>query len=292
MYLRRDELKPYVTPPGEQLVSNLMLQLSAGASDWAGQFAALDEIRRLTAFAPTVLVSAGGSNGSGGGLGSIVESVVSLAESLRSALAKNALRCLGELFVGYGPRLNAKLDLSVQACVRRCADSNRFIADEADQTLREICHAASEGHLLGSLLRSLAGRKAAGLRSKVVWGLAMFAQRLGQRASKCRDLPALVEAVSRAVADSSPDVRLSAKAAAIALVAGDLEGRLAGSAGAEVVRIVHAAVPDGVDLNAFDAQDYSAIQRLQGHQKASLPKLPAPSCKDGRATARPGHMLS
>lgn len=243
-YLRRDELQPFPSPPTQRTVGEVVARLK-NKEEWSVQFAALDDLRRLAAFAPAVLLAPGGS------IGPVLDHALELCESPRSALARNGLRCLGELFVAAGHLLDAKLEGVIFPALRRAADTNHFIAEEADQALCEVCHAAGVGRLIGALT-SAAAHKSPGIRSKAIWCLAMVAQRLGRKSSSCREMPALMQIVTKAVADASPDVRSAASAAAIALVVGDpgLMGRFA------------SALPEGIDLASFDACDRRAIMRL------------------------------
>jgi len=167
--------------------------------------------------------------------------------------------------------------------LKRSVDTNRFIADEADLTLIEICNAASEGKLVGVLIE-LANHKIASIRAKSVWGLAALAQRLGRRkeefvsrqASQMQHAMAkLIEAVGRAVEDANPDVRLSARIAAAALVAWDLGGR-----GGSLPLGVLAVVPPGLDLASFDACDRDALRQLKTGGSPRKPSSGMASEKD------------
>jgi len=242
VYLRVDELEPFEVQPK---VSDVIKRLGGTTEQWAVQFDALSEVRRLARFAPSALTVAGSLN-------TVVERTAGLAMSLRSAVAKNALRCLGELFIAFGPKLDVDLPLALGACIRRAADTNRFISEEADQALAGICDVATEERLFNSLAEH-AKHKAASQRAKAVWGIAMLAQRLGGNGG--HTFSHLANLVANHVSDASPDVRLCARAAAAALVAGEY--------GRALPEAILAAVPAGVDLSSFDARDKEAVRSLQ-----------------------------
>lgn len=275
MYLRRDELQPL----GKPLEASDSVVAQLDNEDWAVQFRALDKVRRLVCFAPGVLASSGQ-------LQPAVERTLVHVQSLRSALAKNALRCLGELFVAYGAGLDASLHSAVANSLKRSVDTNRFIADEADQTLIEICYAASEGKLVGVLVE-FSSHKIASMRAKSVWALAVVAQRLGRRKEETVSRQAsqmqhvmgkLIEAVGRTVEDANPDVRLSARIAAAALVAWDLGGR-----GGSLPISVLAVVPPGLDLGSFDACDRDAMRQFKS---GSSPRKPSSGITSERDSDR------
>merc|ERR1719265_1780206 len=104
---------------------------------------AMEDVRRLAKFAPNRLVGVGRAAEGGARLRKVVSSVATLADSLRSALAKLALRVIGELLSTYGNSryLDLELEGCLQVTVKRAIDTNTFIQEEADATLRTICKA-------------------------------------------------------------------------------------------------------------------------------------------------------
>eukprot|EP00927_Polykrikos_kofoidii_P005432 TRINITY_DN12154_c0_g1_i4.p1 TRINITY_DN12154_c0_g1~~TRINITY_DN12154_c0_g1_i4.p1 ORF type:complete len:740 (+),score=140.16 TRINITY_DN12154_c0_g1_i4:330-2222(+) len=208
----RSDLTPFDGPL--PTVQQLLRRLGGTTEAWKTQFAAIDEVRRLTVFASNVLLA------DSGGLGSIVEGVIVHTQSLRSALAKNALRCLGELFASLSPRQMDRLLLpALPACIRRAADTNRFISEEAERALQEIAVAGSVGKLVGPLVEN-AGHKNPLIRVKAVWALGLLVQRLRtkDREGSTSSIPAAVsQAVARAMEDANAEVRQAARLASNAL---------------------------------------------------------------------------
>lgn len=247
-YLAREELAPFAAPPEERFVVDVLKRLESGA-DWSEQFGAIDDARRLSRFAPRLLVGCGQVK-------RLVSVIVGLVESLRSALAKNALRCAGELFASLGRKMDSEIELCVPAILRRAADTNAFIAEEAEAALREVCRTASEVRLLTQLLAGAAHRRAE-IRARATWCLAMLAQRQlrGRSNGKGADLRPITEAAVKAIADASADVRQSGRFIASVLVGG---GALEeGTAKAKL----QASVFQGTDPASFDAFDPDAIRR-------------------------------
>jgi len=87
-YLWRHELRQFDMPPCDQTAVNILANLCAPSSDWATHFAALNDTRRLAIFAPRLLMVQQR-------LPTALRRILLFAESPRSSLAKNALRCLG-----------------------------------------------------------------------------------------------------------------------------------------------------------------------------------------------------
>lgn len=122
-YLLRIELKRFDLPPCEKTAVSVLARLNAPSSDWEAHFGALNDVRCLFVFAPSLLLV-------DRRLQTTLERILLFAESARSSLAKNALRCLGDLFNAHGRRLERFLDDCLTSCVRRAADMNHFISDE------------------------------------------------------------------------------------------------------------------------------------------------------------------
>jgi len=244
-YLSYDELTPFTSLPDEAQISKVFEHLGTSIG-WAEQFKAIDDTRRLARFEPRLLAS-------GGRLRKIVALIAQLVESLRSALAKNALRCISELFATFGPRLDHEIDLSLPAILRRAADTNSFISDEAEAALREVCRSATEAKLVAPVLAGASHRKAE-IRAHAVWCVAMLVQRSLQRGEAGqRELRTLSDAAVKYLSDANADVRYSARMVAMVIAGRNvLLNELPGEAK------LKAAVPAGVDTASFDAFDPDA----------------------------------
>lgn len=258
-YLEYDDLQPFDPPANEALLQEVLKGLGADA-DWNAQFQAIDDMRRLARHAPRLVASDRAR------LRKVVSLVVALADSLRSALAKNALRCIAELFAALGSRMDPDLDPVLSALLRRAADTNAFISEEADVSLREACRlAGSDARLLVPVQATLSHRRPE-LRARAVWCLAMLAQRLRNAATASpgshrtdEQLRVVAEAAAKTLTDANPDVRLAARLAALAL---------SGAPGLEelpvAAKLQSAAAASGIDPQAFDAFDLDACRPFAG----------------------------
>jgi len=189
-YLAREDLHPLApAQEGEDFLSDVLRRLSS-SDDWSLQFGAIDDARRLARFAPRVLVSSGQTR-------KLVGSIASLVESLRSSLAKNALRCMGELFAALGKKMDQCLDAFLPVVLKRAADTNVFISEEAGATLREICWHAGDAKALAPALAAATNRQPK-IRIQAVSCLAMLAQRLRGKGSLARtSVQAIIEATMK-----------------------------------------------------------------------------------------------
>lgn len=265
-YLTFDELTPFAQPPDERFAGEMAERLSSPSPaspgspgnkevDWVAQFRAMDDFRRLMKHTPRLLIGK-----DGGRLRKLVGCVVSMADNLRSTLAKNGLRCVAELFSAFGTTryMDLELENCLQVAFKRSVDKNTFIAEEADITLIEIIKAANEAKLPTPLLSSAASRRPE-VRAKAVRCLAMLAQRLAARGQAAnRDLKAIAELCAKALSDANADVRQSAKIVAVALDRAAADGALDDCSALAKLR---AAIPAGIDVNTFDAFDMDAGAR-------------------------------
>eukprot|EP00928_Gymnodinium_smaydae_P012427 TRINITY_DN14506_c0_g1_i1.p1 TRINITY_DN14506_c0_g1~~TRINITY_DN14506_c0_g1_i1.p1 ORF type:complete len:560 (-),score=112.14 TRINITY_DN14506_c0_g1_i1:159-1838(-) len=268
-YLRRDELPAFERPVDDRVVADVLQRLGAG-DDWAAQFGAIDDARRLARFAPRQVTT-------GGHLHKLVALIVALVESLRSALARNALRCTGELFATFGKSMDRETEVCLPPLLRRAADTNAFLAGEADAALREVCREASEARLLPPILAAWTSSRRAELRVRAVWCMAMVAQRGVHARSQqaLKDLRSLADVCVKALGDASADVRRVAR-----LLAQVLAPVLSPGAVLEdcpVAAKLLAALPAGYNSQASDADAFDY----------ELARSSTPSCSQSRSAPRP-----
>lgn len=248
----------------ERFVADTLRRLGA-LDSWSEQFAAIDDVRRLVRFAPKALVV-------GGHLRKTVSLITALIDSLRSALAKNALRCMGELFVTFGKRMDSEIDASMPVILRRATDTNAFIAEEAECCIRDVCRIAAEAKLLPMLLGSMTHRQPR-IRERTAWCLAMLTQRIrvvrGPGGSQAGEhLRSIAEAASKALGDANADVRLAAKVAAVTLVAASTAGVLDECLLSP--KLLAAGDIPGVDPAAFDVFDPETMAHRGGPTVRSM----------------------
>jgi len=251
-YLTQEELQPFARDPEDRFIGDVLRRL--GGSEWSEQFTAIDDARRLVHYAPKSLAL-------GGHLRKTAALITTLIDSLRSALAKNALRCMGEMFATFGKRMDPEIELTLPVVMKRASDTNGFIADEAEGTLREVCKVATEAKLLPSLMTAVANRQPR-FRERSIWCVAMFVQRLrlrgpGSHGREHEQLRSAAEAINKALGDANADVRQSARVAAITIMAccgTMLDECMIGP------RIASAVIP-GVDPFEFDVFDADAVLR-------------------------------
>ena len=169
--LRTDELKALPAPPPEATLKSLLEQLRS--DDWSAHFDAINLLRRLVAWADEC-----GDGGMIAHLHSINLLLIGYADSLRSALAKNAVVCFRELFAHIGHKMEADLDLIVPVLIKKAGESNGFICDEANKALSTMVQSVSESRAIAALLGSASHRNPAA-RAKAAAHLAKALELMG-----------------------------------------------------------------------------------------------------------------
>lgn len=61
--------------------------------------------------------------------------MINIADSLRSSLAKNALITIGDMFTNLKRCMEPSMDRIIKILLKKGADTNAFISDEAEKCL-------------------------------------------------------------------------------------------------------------------------------------------------------------
>eukprot|EP01062_Namystynia_karyoxenos_P003390 TRINITY_DN1120_c0_g1_i1.p1 TRINITY_DN1120_c0_g1~~TRINITY_DN1120_c0_g1_i1.p1 ORF type:complete len:1159 (+),score=330.23 TRINITY_DN1120_c0_g1_i1:186-3662(+) len=169
-------------------------------TDWRKHFDALTTLRALAAHHPQVLAPH---------LQAVAAAIVKSAMCLRSAIARHALVALGDLVTYMQRRADACLGEPVgvlHALLRRCAEPNHFLAEEAERSISAMVAHCSTARVLAALAPQLA-HKAEKHRAKAAKVLYAAVEKLGAAAFEIRDLGGLLAGVHRLLTDSSFETR-------------------------------------------------------------------------------------
>eukprot|EP00743_Colponemidia_sp_Colp-15_P007986 GILK01008649.1.p1 GENE.GILK01008649.1~~GILK01008649.1.p1 ORF type:complete len:1647 (-),score=313.75 GILK01008649.1:294-5174(-) len=197
-YLTFDELRPLVNPELE--LKRLSVDLKEG--DWMKQFEALSTVRRIVAHHTNVLGTAQ--------LHAVTLEVLIHVDSLRSSLARNAMLCMADMFSCLKRQMDADLDQVVPVLLKRAADTNTFIAEEAEKAMLAMTQCVSENRALGSLL-NCSGNRNVVAKAKIASYLERVVERMGPRIAQCKDLDRLVQVTTQLLSEGSSEIRTASK---------------------------------------------------------------------------------
>ena len=98
-----------------------MADLKGG--DWRVQFQATNKLRRLIEFHPDIILNSSASH-----IHTLVMDMISMAQNLRSSVAKNSLICIFQFIQLMGKQIDAEVDILLEKLIKRSADTNTFIS--------------------------------------------------------------------------------------------------------------------------------------------------------------------
>jgi hypothetical protein len=211
-YLSTDEILPSTSPQKD--IRNAMNGIST--HEWPEIFHTLTTVRRLSLHHGALLIASNSDGISGGGgLHSIVLGVLKQVENLRSAVAKNALLTLGDLFQGLGRAMDLEVSLALTFLLKRFGDSNSFLVDSAERALQQMMDGVTASRSLTGLLTATDHRTAV-VRGKVasllylLWTLKLKELRVYCVAGG-RDQETIKIRIGKLVSDQTPEARTASR---------------------------------------------------------------------------------
>jgi hypothetical protein len=215
--LRTEDLSSH-PPPGaaEPTVARAMSVLRGGDrdGDWAAQFEAINTLRRLFAAQPVgspdpaILFH----------LHALNLLLIQFSDSLRSALAKNAAVTFREMFCSLGRHMEADLDLIAPVLIKKSAESNGFIAEEANRALAAMATSVSEGRAIGALA-GCASHRNPQARAKAALHLSRALEAMGwSRVLGMRELDRVVQVFGALNSEGLSETRTATKHGLLGLI--------------------------------------------------------------------------
>lgn len=198
-YVPTLDLKPFETP-GKELslvISGLENQ------DWPEIFHTLTSMRRISIHHQNLLQKSGNFH-------SLVLGVLKQADNLRSAVAKNAILCLGDLFQGMGIGMDAEVLGTISTLLKRCADSSNFLSEVSENALVQMVDNVSASRSLAGLLTSVEHRQA-NIRAKAAMFIDCLLLRRCEDVRGSREIEGLKLKLSKLLQDSLPETRANSR---------------------------------------------------------------------------------
>lgn len=126
--MQTDQLEP-LEKPEKDYKKSIAKNQGIYSPDWFDQFDACNVIRRVCKHHQSLILQTGNS------LQGLVNTLVKLADSLRSAVTRIALMTLTDMFQTLKRVMEPCLVSIVKILIKRGSDTNHFIAEEADKCL-------------------------------------------------------------------------------------------------------------------------------------------------------------
>ena len=151
-YLSSDDIRP--SPNPQQELSKTLN--GVGVEEWPEIFHTLNSVRRLALHHGNLM----GAHSHG-----VLTAVLKSVDNLRSAVSKNAILTITDMWSGMGKGLDPELVLVAPVLLKHFVNINGFLKEEADECLSVIILNASPARVLSAFLSS-AGSKIPAVRSK------------------------------------------------------------------------------------------------------------------------------
>eukprot|EP00658_Telonema_sp_P-2_P084058 TRINITY_DN9233_c0_g1_i9.p1 TRINITY_DN9233_c0_g1~~TRINITY_DN9233_c0_g1_i9.p1 ORF type:complete len:1235 (-),score=335.81 TRINITY_DN9233_c0_g1_i9:171-3875(-) len=170
---------------------------------WDTQLDALTKLRRLAVHHPEVLRHS---------LGQVSKDVLNSCNSLRSNLAKNALRCVCDFFEGLGRSMDPMIESTVKIMMNKMTEASGFINGEAERVLQTMVTNATDTKVLASLM-SMSDHRHPIIRAKSAMFVDRCVEQIGPNLTSTGMLDKLLQVLMQYSSDSSQEARAYGKQA-------------------------------------------------------------------------------
>eukprot|EP00520_Triparma_pacifica_P017084 CAMPEP_0118642922 /NCGR_PEP_ID=MMETSP0785-20121206/6096_1 /TAXON_ID=91992 /ORGANISM="Bolidomonas pacifica, Strain CCMP 1866" /LENGTH=1505 /DNA_ID=CAMNT_0006534511 /DNA_START=76 /DNA_END=4589 /DNA_ORIENTATION=+ len=204
-YLTTDDIRP--SPNPQQELNRVLTKIEV--EEWPEIFHTLNSVRRLALHHGNLL---------GSHVHSVLRSVLKAVDNLRSAVAKNAILTIGDMWLGLGRTMDPELNLVAPALLKRFADTNGFLCESADSCINIVISNASDIRCLNAFLAS-AGNKLPAVRAKSAAVVLRCIQRADPGKLKgSRDLVKLLGVLAQFCQDRNGETRSFGRQIAVMLI--------------------------------------------------------------------------
>ena len=199
-YLERDQLEPCAKPSRD--IAKAVKELTT--ADWPDIFHLLNTTRRLFVHHGPEVISSGQ-------LHAIVLGLIKQAHNLRSAVAKNSILAIEDMFMGLRQKADGEVTAVTAALIKRCADSSVFITDTIDDCVVTMIRNTNVSRSLMALLTGLDNRNQV-IRGKVSnYLVELVLSMSNEMQGLTKELDSFILKLSKMIQDSSPEARMNSR---------------------------------------------------------------------------------
>jgi hypothetical protein len=191
--VEEEDLVPFSSPSKELDIAIFNLL----SDQWEAQLSGIISIRRLARFHSNVLID---------DIHQIVMLLTSFVNNLRSTLSKNAIICYDDLFKNIGRVIDSDLELIVPSLMKKTAEANHFINNEAEKTLLTIVRNSNPEKVIVSILR-FSDQKSASIRASSAMLLNECVEIYQASIFRSKEIGKLLNCICRFLNDSSFESR-------------------------------------------------------------------------------------
>ncbi|CAG9335593.1 unnamed protein product [Blepharisma stoltei] len=200
VYLKREELDPIENPELE-----FMEYLKSDPTEWSQQFEMLNKLRRLLKYNSSMFANAP--------IHSMVIQALKWADSLRSSLSKNALIVIGEMCAAIPKLVDPELESILNCLLRKSADTNVFISEQAEKSLVNVCKHCSDSRTIGILFQAVNSTRSSQIKAKTAMCFHSIFEHRSNDIRRIKELERMIQLLAALSREASAEVRFNAKAA-------------------------------------------------------------------------------
>ena len=131
-------------------------------------------------------------------------------DNLRSAVAKNAILTINDLFLGLNTVMDGEVLTIVSSVVKRCGDSSNFLGEVAENAILQMIDSVNSLRALHALLSNCEHRNSS-IRGKVVGFMLVLLMRKGLELRGSCEFDTLRMKLSKLLGDSTPEARAGSR---------------------------------------------------------------------------------
>jgi hypothetical protein len=150
--------------------------------------------------------------------GEIMTELSNLCNSLRTQLSRNALGTFAIIFENLGKKADPILDNVIPMLLKKAADTNAFIAEEAEKALVKAWENCSESKIISSAL-SLSKTRINGIKEKILVAVNTIIEKLQDKFKTFKDKDKVVAFLASSMNEAAVEVRNTAKSGFLILKA-------------------------------------------------------------------------
>lgn len=137
-------------------------------------------------------------------------------DNLRSQVSKNACMTMQAIYSQLPQRdLDSNLDIVLTALLKKSADTNHFVSEQAEKALAMVCHCCNESKVFSCL--QMIPTKGPLHKQKVCISFGHLISKLGSKITTFKECVSLVKAVANMLSEGAQEVRNSAKIAILSI---------------------------------------------------------------------------
>jgi hypothetical protein len=173
-------------------------------SSWEKQFKACNTIKDFSTSHPKFFGS------SDPYFAEIMNELSNLCNSLRTQLSRNALGAYAMVFENLGKKVDSILDHVIPMLLKKAADTNAFIAEEAEKALVRACENCSELKIVTAAL-SLSKVKTNGVKEKILVAINTIIEKLADKIRTFKEKERIISLLASGMNEPALEVRNAAK---------------------------------------------------------------------------------